>query len=178
MPRPPAIKPDEKLTARQEMFVLQYASHGNATRAYMEVFGTAKPKLAREEAWRMLQRPAVQARLHALHEASEAGTLVDHHRLCLMYLEAFSMAKQKGNDIGMTAATTQLAKLGGFMIERSLSVQKQTGEMTNGDLRAELERIDDALAKLASAGVKAAALPPPKDPPRSRGDADKPSSVH
>jgi phage terminase small subunit len=69
----PYSKTDPKaLTAKQEKFVTQYLEHGNATRAYREVYDVSKTKPASIEqlACRLLKHVKVRSRIDELKEAA------------------------------------------------------------------------------------------------------------
>lgn len=164
-----ASKKANGLTPLQERFAQQYSRHGNAARAYAEVFGSGEfrgkreafPSWIRVSASKILALPQVQRKIRELHNESRAATLVDHFRLVRMYLEAFDCAKELGNAQGMVKATTDLAKLGGFIKDPERGDNKRP--MSPEEVRAELRRIDDELARVSGVGAKARALPAPAD---------------
>ena len=73
-----------KLTAKQEAFSVAYVACGNASEAYRQVYDvsqTAKPETVRNNAYKVLCRPEVEARVAELRaQAARAGlvTLESH----------------------------------------------------------------------------------------------------
>lgn len=156
-------KNSDGLTPKDERFARLYSGSGNASRSYAAAFAVnitkGIPRWVRENASRLLARPEIQTRLRELHEASKADTLVDHFRLVRMYLEAYECAKTGGDAAGMTKATTELAKLGGF-IDRGDKDDKRRPRSPE-EIRAEIERLDAEIARVSGAGTETPALPPP-----------------
>lgn len=159
----PATKTnDHGLTFKQEKFVLRYVSHGIESRAYAEAFNVNKKRKetwVRKEACILLQKPEIQARIAQLHKLDETSAVYDH-RQCLMEAhEAFLMAKEAGDARGMVAAAQLKAKISGLVIDTSVQLKRDVGDMSNDDVARELERINEQLRALGHQPLPA--LPAP-----------------
>jgi hypothetical protein len=119
-------KEETGLTTKEHRFIEVYSSNGNQQRSYAKAFGYKKPEhWMTVNASRILARPEAKEKLRALHAKSEAGALVDHTKLVLMYLEAYQMAKRDRDMAAMISATAKIAELGGFVGRDGEGPQRQ-----------------------------------------------------
>jgi phage terminase small subunit len=101
----------EKLTPKQEVFLLAYYETGNACEAYRRAYDASNMSLASvdKEARRLLRHPRITPRLQALAERREAKALLSlaEHMEKLAHLR--DMAEEKGQ---MSAAIAVEVKRG------------------------------------------------------------------
>lgn len=158
-------KKNPVLTGRQEAFAVAYARLGIASHAYIEAYRTKKDAsdaTVRKEAYKLLADSRIQRRVRELHQSSRTAALVDHDRLVLMYLEAYDVAHENGDSAGMSKATTDLAKLTGFMVDKSLNLN---ANINGADSYEEvLKRIEARASRL---GLKMPRLPVTLDATRN-----------
>lgn len=139
------IKKETGLTTKELNFALHYAAHGNAYVAYLHSYNvkhtnSSSGRWMYNKAYQILLKPKVQEKIREIHRMSTSSAIVDHDRLVLMYLESYDMAKMNGNDIGMTSATTMLAKFCGLMTERTENVNINVDESMDALVRRIRER--------------------------------------
>jgi phage terminase small subunit len=141
----------EKLTPKQEAFVLAYLECGNATQAYRVAYDADGMTAASidKEARRLLSNPRITPRLDQLHKKVEAKALLslEEHMSELRNLR--ELAKQNAQISAAIKAEELRGKLRRFYVE-----QIETGGP--GDFEA---MSDDELQEYIAAEAKALQIP-------------------
>lgn len=116
----PAPSTDEKLTVKQENFVLAYLSTGNASEAYRRAYDAENmsAEAINVEACRLLQHPNVALRLAGLQKRAEAKAILtlEEHMAELQTLR--DLAKQNAQLSAAIKAEELRGKLRRFYVEQ------------------------------------------------------------
>lgn len=139
----------EGLTLKEERFCLAFFENGgNATEAYIEGY-EVKPesrdaKWVRTEAWKLLRRPHVRARIEMLRKRIEETKMYSIDRAMREAGEAFEMAKVMRNAGGMVNAVKLRAQLAGHLVEKKEVTSRSERSLSD-------EELDQMLKQAAAA---------------------------
>ena len=108
------------LTLRQDSFCHAYVETGNGSEAYRRSYTTTNMKEATvtNNAYMLLKRSDIQARVAAIREVLAKRVLVTVESLTEELDEARKLAIEKGIPAAAISATAAKAKLHGFMVEK------------------------------------------------------------
>lgn len=116
------------LTHKQEMFVQEWYRTGSKSAAYTKIYNPKNAKRAKEEGWKLSNKPEIRMRYQQLlHYVSEVtgttGIVVDR-----MYKDAYEVARAEGQASAMVSAANGLAKLHGLNAPDKLAVINHNAE--------------------------------------------------
>lgn len=103
-----------KLNPKQEKFCLEYASSGNATKSYMEVYGVTDEVVAAASASKLLRNSKVQARLKELADELASAKIADAQEL-----------QERLTKIIRRQVTEEVILQGGERVQRQVSIRDQ-----------------------------------------------------
>ena len=137
------IKPNQKITAKQEKACQVFIETGCKTAAYREAYSTGKmkPNTINRKAAELFETEIVMARVVALQAEHRAAHDVTIERLTADLELARQMAHKEGQAGAAVSATVAQAKLHGFMIDRSKVETRSAKDMTKEEMREELRQI-------------------------------------
>ena len=138
--------PREKLTPKQEAFVLAYYETGNACEAYRRGYDASSMSLASigKEARRLLKDPRITPRLEELAKCREAKALLslEEHMEELRVLR--ELAEEKGHISAAIAAEVKRGELRRFYVKQIESGPRSPFEDMSDEDLAEFIRTEAA----------------------------------
>lgn len=132
------------LTVKEDRFVNEYVKHGNGELAYRASYDVAKgrhPQRIMQDAYELLGKPQVRARLSELLNQTGVVAVVSLEECIVRARETYADARKHGDVMGQNNANKLLSQLGGHLIERHQSL-RPLGFIPND----ELSQRRDALA--------------------------------
>ena len=122
-----------KLTVKQEKFARKYLEYSCASEAYRHAYSTKrmKPETIHVEACKLLANPKVATRINQLQEQAQKRNEITFDRMIQMFIEDREQAKQLNQTSAAISADNAIAKMLGFMTERSEVKIEQTVEVTH-----------------------------------------------
>jgi phage terminase small subunit len=129
------------LTAKQEMFVLEWFATGNKTEAYRRVYNAQKmsDKPINENASNLAKTTKVLSRYRKLTAEAQARNNTDVDEIDSMLKNPYTVAEQDRKPAAMVSTAIGLSKLYGLDAEMKLHMKAGDGT----------ETLADALTKLA-----------------------------
>ena len=123
----------KKLTMKQENFVRNYVEVGCASEAYRFSYNTKrmKPETIHREACKLLTNPKVATRINQLQEAAQQRHEITFDRMIQMFIEDRDLARQNNQISAAISADNAIAKMLGFMTDKSEVKIEQTVEVTH-----------------------------------------------
>lgn len=115
-------KKEDKLTLKQEGFVMSYIENGgNASQAYRDNYAVKKmtAKAVNEEACKLLAHPKVSQRVKAYQQRTQERHEENVDTLTARYWRAYEIAEETAQPGAMNGSVTGVAKLHGLHIEKS-----------------------------------------------------------
>ena len=96
------------------------------------------------QAWRLMRRPEIQTRVAELIAEHRAAYDVTIEELTAKYRHAWKVAVEQGDVAGQNAATTGLAKLHGFLVDKSVNLHGDVSKLASLP-REDFERLHQLL---------------------------------
>ena len=143
------------MTPKQERFVQEYLIDMNATQAAIRAGYSAHT--AEQQGCRLCSNAKVAAAIRAAQVELRERTKVTVESLTEMLRASYELAKKNGQSASMVQASMGLAKLHGYLVDRTEDVTK-VQDMTQAERTAELARIEaelDAIKNPAPAELEA-----------------------
>lgn len=121
------------LTQKQKAFAQKYLECGCASKAYRHAYNTKrmKPETVHVEACKLLANPKVATRIDQLQEAAQKRNEITFDRMLQMFIEDRDLARQNNQTAAAISADNAIAKMLGFMTEKSEVKIEQTVEVTH-----------------------------------------------
>ena len=121
------------LTPKQEIFAQRYVECGCASEAYRHAYNAErmKPETIWSRACEVLKNSKVAARVNQLQEQAQQRHEITFDRMIQMFTEDREQAKQLNQTSAAISADNAIAKMLGFMTERSEVKIEQTVEVTH-----------------------------------------------
>lgn len=138
--------------ARRERFCQEIAGGSDNSKAYVKAgYKPGNAQSIRSQAYSLTKTPEVKARILELL-GKRAGKVAGKYEfsrddLTEMYLADRVLARNSGQVAAAIKAVDSLARLYGFWIDKSISVNVYA-EMTNDQLNAELRRLDARIVEI------------------------------
>ncbi len=148
------------MTPKQERFVQEYMIDSNATQAAIRA-GYSE-QTAAEQGYQLLQKTSVKAAIQDMQAEHRERTAVTVEGLTEKLCAAYDVAEKNGQPASMVQASMGLAKLHGYLVDRTEDVTKAV-ELSPAELEAELERVQAEIDALDQAG-NVVKLPTPTRP--------------
>ena len=122
-----------KLSPKQEQFARKYVECSCASKAYRCAYNTQrmKPETVHVEACKLLANPKVATRVNQLQEQAQKRHEITFDRMLEMFIEDREQAKQLNQTSAAISADNSIAKMLGFMTERSEVKIEQTVEIAH-----------------------------------------------
>ena len=133
------------MTPKQERFVQEYLIDSNATAAAKRA--GYSPKTAMEQGYQLLQKTSVKMAIQGMQAEHRERAKVTVENLTEKLRTAYDMAEKNGQSASMVQASMGLAKLHGYLVDRTEDVTK-AADMTPDERAAELERVEAELAAI------------------------------
>ena len=132
------------LTVKQEGFAREFVICGCASKAYRHAYNTErmKQKTVHETACKLLATPKVATRVSELQAQAQKRNDISFDRMLEMFIEDRELARQNNQTAAAISADNSIAKMLGYMVDRSESKIHQT-------IDHQLEIADQATAKVA-----------------------------
>lgn len=127
----------EKLTPKQESFVMAYVETGNASAAYRQAYAAKnmKPETVAKEANRLLENPKVTPMLTELRSSHQERHNVTVDTLTNEFESSRQLAMAEKQASAAVAASTAKAKLHGHMVDRKQISFEDLDSLTDDELR-------------------------------------------
>ena len=118
---------------KQENFVRNYVEVGCASKAYRHAYNTQrmKPATVHVEACKLLANPKVAKRVSELQEAARQRNEISFDDMLQMFLEDRELARRNNQAAAAISADNSIAKMLGFMSDKSEVKIEQTIEITH-----------------------------------------------
>jgi len=124
MSEKPKFDPSQRLTIKRERFLFEYLKDGNATRSYRVAYDCdkASDKTIWNDAYKLLNKPEVAARLERLREQRAEVAALDKNTVLAGLLETAKLAAQCQQTGPMARCWELIGKAvaGGMFVDRSL----------------------------------------------------------
>ena len=125
------MKEKVKLTVKQDKFARKYIECSCASEAYRHAYDTKrmKPETIWSRACEVLKNSKVAARVNQLQEQAQQRHEITFDRMIQMFIEDREQAKQLNQTSAAISADNAIAKMLGFMTEKSEVKIEQTVEV-------------------------------------------------
>ena len=140
---------DASLTSKQNRFVEEYLVDANGAQAALRAgYGPCGAKVT---ACRLLSRPNLRQAIETGRRALSEKLAITRTDIAIKLLEAFEIAKEKREPMGMVRANSELARLLGMMAPAQVKVA--VAPVDKGDMGQYSAMSDQQLLALMAKGV-------------------------
>ena len=124
------------ITPKQQAFAREYTIDHNGTQAAIRA--GYSPKTANEQAARLLTKVSIKDAIRAIDDKIEKDYEITRKKQEQRLIDAYDMAKVKGQSSAMVSAAREMNEMSGFHREKALNPEKeaqQAARMTDAERR-------------------------------------------